>query len=75
MGSEKASNVADVRTKITEIKKMVTELSERTMFAEPIVETLIPIVEVPNILAVPVNEKADRPRKRDKKRIERKKRP
>lgn len=47
---------ADVKTEILEIKKMVIELFKRPMVGEPIVETVIPTVEVPNILAMPVDE-------------------
>lgn len=42
-------NIADIKVKISKIKKMVTKLSDRSMVAEPIIDTMIPIVKVLNI--------------------------
>lgn len=46
-------NFADVLAKIAKIKKVVIELYERTVVAEPVVETVNSTIEVPNILADP----------------------
>lgn len=42
-------NVVDVRTEIVRIKKIVTKLYDRLVVVDLVVETIIPIVEVPNI--------------------------
>lgn len=47
---------------------MVTELSKRPMVDEPIVETVIPTVEVLNIWAVPVNEQAEQTKEERKEK-------
>lgn len=47
-------NIVDVRAKIVEIKKMVTKIYEWPVVVELVVETVIPTIEVPNILADPV---------------------
>lgn len=44
-------NVVEMRVEIEEIKKMVAELYERSMVVKSVVETVIPIFEVPNIWA------------------------
>lgn len=59
MGSGQVPNIADIRFKIADIKKIVTELSERLIVVEPITVTGIPTVEVPNICIVPTNEQVE----------------
>lgn len=49
LGSGQMPNIADARSKIAKIKKMVMELYERPIIAEPVVETIISTVEVPKI--------------------------
>lgn len=43
------------KEEIAEINKMVTELYERPVIAEPVVDIVIPIVEVPNIWAISID--------------------
>lgn len=43
------TNITDIRTEVTIIKKMVSKLYERSVFAVIVVEMVIPTVHVPNI--------------------------
>lgn len=56
MSSGQTPNATYIRSKISEIKKMAIELSERPMVAKPIVDTVIPTVKVLNIWVVPIDE-------------------
>lgn len=51
--------MVDFRSEIVVIKKMVVKLYKRSVVIEPVVETVIPIVEVPNIWAEPANGKVE----------------
>lgn len=70
MGSGQMPNVADVRFEIAKIKKMVAELYERQVISEPIIDTMIPTVEIPNIWAEPadVQVKKTKEKRKEKKR-------
>lgn len=59
LGNEKAPNVVDIRAEIAEIHKIVTNLYERQIIAELVVETMIPTIDVPNIWVVSINMKAE----------------
>lgn len=49
LGIENTLKVSDIRIEIAEIKKIVTKLYERTVIIEPVMDTMIPTIEVPNI--------------------------
>lgn len=42
-------NVTEIRSKVAEINRMVIELFDRLVVAQPVEETVIPIVHMPNI--------------------------
>lgn len=74
MGSGEMPNDYYFKKEPEEIRKMVRELYERSMVIDPIVETMIPIVEVPNILEVPENEQTNQiEEERNEKKRKRKK--
>lgn len=80
LGTGQSPNIGDVRAEIAKIKKMITQLYERPIIAELVMETVIPPVEVPNIwedpTAVPVEEtrKNKKKKKRKDKAVEKKSR-
>ncbi|XP_047249994.1 uncharacterized protein LOC124885790 [Capsicum annuum] len=49
------SNVADIRYEVMKIKKMVIEIYKRPVVVEPVLETMIHTVHVPNIWAIPLD--------------------
>lgn len=68
------SNVADIRYEVMKIKKMVVEIYKIPVIVEPILETMIHTVHVPNIWAIPldapVEETEEQRREKKRKREE-----
>lgn len=55
LGSRQAPNIADIRATIAEIKKIVVKLYERSVVPEPIIESMIPTIEISNSWTKPVD--------------------
>lgn len=46
------TNIVEVKYKFTEIKRIISELNDRSMVLEPVIETMIRIVHLSNIYEI-----------------------
>lgn len=45
----KTPDIKDIKTKLAKIKRMVHELYDKPVILEPVIETVVPTIHVPNI--------------------------